>query len=185
MSNNILYTVGTPIVVADVTDYSPAAATTLGTRTDQIDVTDLAAANARQSAKLDFTATRAPIYDVRMTFELATDPAAGGSIALYMSPSQSGTANVGNMGLCTGADAAYAAAGGYTLAELLTHLHFLGTVPTAIQNDADGVQIAHVGLFAPTARYGCLVVVNNCSVAFHSDAVEFAVLFEPIIPQIQ
>jgi len=186
MPNNVLYTVGTGILVSD-SSYSPGANTALGTyqAANDIDVVNLAAAAARQSTKIDFLATRAPLYDVRMTFELATDPAAAGSIALYMSPSHSGTAAVGNMGLCTGADGAYAATGGYTLAELLAHLHFIGTVPTAIQNDADGVQVAHVGLFSPTARYGCLVVVNNCSVAFHSDSVEFAVLFEPIIPQMQ
>lgn len=184
MSNNILYVVGTPIVVANST-YSPGANTTLGTRTDDIDVASLAAAAARQSDKLDFTATRAPWYDVRITFEIAADPTVGGSVDLYMSPSHSGTAAIGNMGLCSGADGAYAATGGYTLTELLAHLHFIGAVPVAVQNDTDGVQIAHVGLFSPTARYGCLVVVNSCSQAFHSDSIECAVLFEPVIPQVQ
>lgn len=184
MSNNILYTVGTPILVADAT-YSPGANTLLGTRTDDIDCAGLAAAAARQSDKLDFTAIRAPWYDVRISYEIAADPAAGGSIDLYLSPSHSVTAAVGNTGLCSGADGAYAATGGYTLAELLTHLHFIGNAPVAVQNDGDGVQVAHVGLFSPTARYGCLVVVNSCSQAFHSDSVEFAVLFEPIIPQVQ
>ena len=185
MANNVLYTVGTPIVVADTTDYSPGASTTIGARTDQIDVTSLAAAAARQSDKLDLGATRAMLYDIRTTFEIASDPAAGGSVDFYWSASQSATANIGNMGLCTGADAAYAATGGYTLAELLQTLQLIGTASVAVQNDADGVQIAHAGVFFPTSRYGCLVVVNSCSIAFHSDAVEFAVLFEPIIQQIQ
>jgi len=184
MSNNVLYTVGTPIVVADSV-YSPGANTLLGTRTDDIEAAALAAAAACQSEKLDFTAIRAPWYDVRISFEIAADPDAGGSVDLYMSPSHSVTAAVGNTGLCTGAAAAYVAVDGYTLAELLTHLHFIGSAPVAVQNDGDGVQVAHVGLFSPTARYGCLVVVNSCSQAFHSDSIEFAVLFEPIIPQVQ
>lgn len=185
MPNNQLVVTGTAIIVADTTDYSPTAARTLGARTDQIDVTDLAAAAARQSAKLDFGATRAPLYDVRINFELAVDPAASGYISLYMSPSQSGTADVGNVAHCTGADAAYAAIAGYTLAELLAQLQVVGRVAAAIQNDADGIQCAHVGTFMPTDRYGSLVIVNNTSQAFHSDAVEFAVGFFPIIPQIQ
>jgi len=185
MTTNILYVTGTSIVVADTTDYSPTAARSLGARTDQIDVTDLAAAAARQSAKLDFGATRAMLYDVRINFEMATDPAASGWLGLYMAPSYSGTANVGNVGHCTGADSAYAAIAGYTLDELIAHLQVIGRVPVAVQNDADGVQTAYVGTFSPTDRYGCLVVRNNASVAFHSDAAEFAVAFYPIIAQAQ
>ena len=175
----ILHTVGTPIVIAD-SSYSPTG-TVLGTRTDDIDVAGLAAAAARQGVKIDLGASRAMSYDIRMTFEIAADPTAGGSIKLYWSPSHSGTAGVGNMGLCTGADAAYAATGGYLLAEMLAHLQLIGIVPVAVQNDEDGVQAAHVGTFYPTARYGCPVVLNNCSQAFHSDSIEFAILLEPII----
>ena len=186
MSNNILYTTGTAIVLADTTDYAPTAARTLGARTDQIDVTDLAAAAARQSTKFDFGATRAPWYEVTINFEPAADPTASGSIDLYLSPSHSATADVGNIGHCTGADSAYAAIAGMTLAELLLSLHFIGKAPVAVANDADdGVQSVFVGLFSPTNRYGNLVVVNSCSQALHSDAVEFAVRFMPIIPQVQ
>lgn len=184
MANEILYKVGTPIVIAD-SSYSPGASTILGTRTDDIDVVSLAAAAARQGVKIDLGATRPMLYDVRITFEIAADPTVGGSVDLYWSPSHSGSANVGNMGLCTGADAAYAATGGYTLAELLTHLHFIGAAPVAVQNDTDGVQIAHVGVFSPTARYGSPVVVNSCSQAFHGDSVEFAILLEPMVAEIQ
>ena len=185
MANEVLVKTGTAIILADVTDYSPTAARTLGTRTDQIDLTSLAAAAARQSDKIDFGATRAELYDVRINFEIAADPTAGGTIDLYISPSHSGTANVGNVGHCTGADAAYAAIAGYTLAELLKHLLFIGTVAVAVQNDGDGVQSAHVGVFSPTDRYGSIVVVNSCSQAFHGDADEHAIGFFPIIAEIQ
>lgn len=187
MANEVLYKVGgSPIIVTN-SDYSPGASTLLGTRqaANDMDPTSLAAAAARQSTKLDFGATRAMLYDVRITFEIAADPTAGGLVNLYMSASHSGTANVGNMGLCTGADGAYAAAGGYTLAELLLTLQLIASVPVAVQNDGDGVQIAHAGVFSPTARYNNLVIVNNCSQAFHGDAVEFAVLFEPIATEVQ
>jgi hypothetical protein len=184
MSNNILYTVGTPIVIADAT-YSPGANTTLGTRTDDIDVTDLAAAAARQSDKIDLGATRAPYYDVRVTFEPATDPATGGSLQLYWSASHSGTAAVGNMAGCSGADGAYTGYSTILLAAALTQMELIGIAPAGIANDGDGVQISHVGIFSPSSRYGCVVVYNNMSVALHSDSVEFAILLEPIIPQIQ
>ena len=185
MANEILIKTGTSIILADSTDYSPTAARTLGTRTDQIDLTSLAAAAARQSAKIDFGATRAEFYDVRMNFEIAADPSAGGTVDVYISPSHSATANVGNVGHCTGSDAAYAATAGHTLSELLAHLTFIGSVAAAVQNDADGVQSAHVGIFSPTDRYGCIVVVNNTDQAFHSDAVEHAVGFFPIITEVQ
>ncbi|KKL45002.1 hypothetical protein LCGC14_2360040 [marine sediment metagenome] len=185
MANEILYKVGTPIVWADTTDYSPTAARTLGSRTDQIDVTSLAAAAARQGVKKDLGAVRSMLYDVRINFQPAADPTAGGSVDVYWSPSQSGTADIGNVGHCTGADAAYAAVAGLTLAELLAALHFVGSAPVAIQNDADGVQSVHVGMFSPTARYGSPVIVNSCSQAFDGDAIEFALLFEPMVAEIQ
>ena len=47
-------TIGTYLLVADSTDYADNQG--FGTRTDQIDLTSLAAGAARQSAKLDFTA---------------------------------------------------------------------------------------------------------------------------------
>lgn len=176
---DFLYTVGTSIIVADTTDYNPTAARTLGTRTDQIDLTGLIAAAARQSAKLDFTATRAMLYDVRINLEFATD--AVGSFGLYMSPSHSGTANIGNIAHCTGSDAAYAAIAGHTLVELLAQLQPIGIAPCSVQNTADGIQSIHVGVFSPTDRYGCLVVHNNTADNLHSNADELAVGFYPII----
>ena len=184
MANEIRQKTGTDIILANST-YSPGTNTTLGTRTDDIDCDGLTAAAARQSVKFDFTALRARQYEVTVTYEIASDPAAGGTVDLYLSPSHSATAAVGNMGLATGADGAYAATGGYTLAELLTHLQFIGSAPVAVQNDGDGVQVAPVAVFSPTNRYGCLIVVNNASVAFHSDSVEFAVRFAPIIDEVQ
>ena len=185
MATNILIVTGTAITLADTTDYAPTAARTLGTRTDQIDVTSLAAAAARQSTKIDFTATRAQLYGVTMNFELDADPTAGGSVDVYLCPSHSGTANVGNIAYTTGADAAYVGISGLTLAELYPHMQVVGKAAAGVQSDGDGIQSVFLGLFAPTHRYGNVVVVNSTDATFMDDADEFALSFQPIITQAQ
>ncbi len=153
----------------------------------QIAVGALTAAAARQSAKVDLGANRAREYSVMMSFELASDPAAGGSVRVYWSPSPDSSAAVANGGGASGSDAAYSGYAASTLAEGLDNLINIGEVNTAIMNDADGVpQLEFVGVFPPPDRYGSLIVVNNTSVAFHSDDVEFAVSFNPsLVPEIE
>lgn len=185
MPNEVLVKSGTAILWADTTDYSPTAARTLGARTDQIDVTDLGAGAAREGAKVDLGATRAAAYAVDINFEPATDPTAGDTIDIYWSPSHSTTANVGNIGGVTGADAAFTGYSGSTLAEALANMQFVGSAAVNVANDVDGVQSIHVGTFVPTQRYGTPVVFNNMAVALHSDAVEFALRFTPIIDEVQ
>ena len=184
MASEILQKTGTSFVWAN-SDYSPGANTSLGTysATYDIDPVDLAAAAARQSIKADLTATHAAEYQVDMTWEPVTDPAAGGTIDLYWSESASGTAAVGNMGGCTGADGAFTGYSTVTLAVALTQMKYIGSFNVGVANDADGVQIGTVGVFNPVQRYGCLVVVNNTSVAMHSVSDELAVRFTPIIPE--
>lgn len=186
MANELLYKVGTSFVVANST-YSPGTNTILGTysATYDIDLASLVDAAARQSLKWDWGATRPPSFKIRMTTELASDPASGGSVDLYAYESHSATAAVGNTGGCTGADAAYTGYSGHTLAESLLQLDFIGSLSTGVQNDADGVVIGKVAVYSPTARYGGIVVVNNTNIGFHTDSIEMAVLFEPIIPEIQ
>ncbi len=183
-TNQILVTPGTVLIFANST-YSPGANTTLGTLTDDIDVVGLTAGQARESVKADLGASHAPAYSVDMTVEFATDPVLGESIDLYWSESHSASAAVGNMGNVTGADADWAGAVGETLAESLKHMLLIGVFPLAVQNTADGVQIGHVGIFSPVQRYGVLVWHNNSSDVIHSDSVECAVRFTPIIPDIQ
>ncbi len=183
-TNQVLIDIGTAIVIAD-SSYSPGANTTLGTRTDDIDVVGLTTGQAREGVKINLGMPHAPSYSVDMTVEMATDPAAGGTIDLYWSESHSASAAVGNMGNVTGADADWAGAVGETLAESLLHMLFIGSLPVAVQNDADGVQIGHVGVFSPVQQYGGLVWLNNTSVTIHSDSIECAVRLTPIIPDIQ
>lgn len=185
-TNQVLQTTGTSFVWANST-YSPGANTSLGTydAAYDIDMAGITTGAARQSIKADLTATHAAEYLVEMTVEPATDPAAGGTMDVYWSESASATAAVGNMGGCTGADGAYTGYSTLTLDEGLAQMKYVGSLSVGVANDVDGVQIGTVGVASPVQRYGCLVVVNNTSVSLHSDSVEFAVRFTPIIPDIQ
>jgi hypothetical protein len=192
MPTEILKKVGTQIVFADHgADYAGGtgnnALQQAGASEVQIDVTGLAAGAARQSVKSDLGATRAAAYSVMMSLEMDTDPVAGESIDLYWSPSPSSTPAVANGGGCSGADAAYTGYAASTLAEGLLNLIFIGSLNLAVMNDADGVpQLEYIGIFSPPDRYGSLVVVNSSAADnLMSDAVEFAVSFQPIVDEIQ
>jgi len=191
MANKVLVSEqdGTPkqIVFADhAGDFSPAAGTSLefGTPTDcQITLASLADAAARQSAKVDLGTERAQVYKVRAAFEIAATPTAGDVIEIYWSPSSSSTAANGNAGGVSGADAAYA---GYSanLAASVKQLDFIGNFICTAQASAT-VQVAEIGIFMPSERYGTLVVKNESGAALHSDDVEIHVVFDPIIPEVQ
>lgn len=181
---------GTPkqIVFGDIAgDFNPTAANDLrdatsGNRTTcQLTLASLADAAARQSAKVDLGTDRAQAYDVRIAIEFAAGVAAGDVCHLYWGTSQSGTAGTANPGNLTGADAAYA---GYSsnLADSLYHLKYIGSIRATAQATAT-IQVADVGVFYPTERYGSLVVVAGDD--FHSDDVEMHVVFNPIIDEIQ
>ena len=142
----------------------------------------LAAGAARQSTKVDLGATRAPVYSVMMSLEMATDPVAGELVDLYWSPSPDSSAAVANGGGCSGADGAYTGYDDSSLAEGLEGLIYIGSMKLAVMNDADSApQLEYIGKFSPPDRYGSLVVVNGSAAdLFHSDDVEFAVSFNAI-----
>jgi hypothetical protein len=71
LPDSVKYTVGTAIVLADTTDHAPATANNLGTRTDQIDCTSLAAGAARESNKIDFGANMDVEYVLSAAIEFA------------------------------------------------------------------------------------------------------------------
>jgi len=181
----LIRTDSTVLIFADST-YSPGTNTILGTRTDDIDVVGLTTGQAREGVKADLGVDHAEAYAVDLTCEFATDPAAGETIDLYWSRSHSSTAAVGNIGNVTGADADWAGAVGMTLAESLKAMIFIGSAILAVQNTADGIPVYTVGNFAPgPERYGVLVYHNNTSDTMHSNSVECAVRFRPIIPDLQ
>ena len=189
-TNLVLVTVGTQIVFADhATDYIGGTGNNsleiAGSTDVQIDMTGVLTNAARNSVKLDFGAARGAAFAVMISVEPATDPTLGDTIDLYWSPSPDSSAAVGNAGNASGADADYAGTALRTLAEGLAQMLFIGAFPLAVSNDLDGVQIGFVGIFVPPDRYGSLVVHNNSAITLHSDAVEFAVSFQPIEDQIQ
>ena len=173
---------GTIIVLADTTDHSPAAANNLGTRTDQIDLTSLAAGAARQSAKFDFTASRARQFNLMAAIEWAAAPAAGETLDFYLAPSPSATAANANPGGVSGSDSAYS---GYSsnLDDSLKQLIFLGSMVATVQATTT-IQIAQIAVFIPPERYATLVVDNNSAAdALMSDAVEMSILITPIVDE--
>lgn len=175
--------VGTPIVVADSTDYTNSQG--LGARTDQIDLTSLAAGAARQSDKIDFTANIDLEYVLSAAVEWATAPAAGETVDFYIGWSSSATAGTNNPGGLGGADSAYT---GYSanLDDSLKQLQYIGSMVATVQATGT-VQIdTAVSTFTPRLRYGTLVVVNNSAAdALHTDAAESAVALTPLTTQIQ
>lgn len=174
---------GTPIILADTTDHAPTAGSTLGgTRTDQIDLTSLAAGAYRQSAKVDFGLTRAREWICRAAFEPASAPAAGGAVEVFVGFSDSATAADSNPGNLSGSDGAY---NGYGAAstdadECIGQLVRIGQVVASA--DAD-IMVGEVGIFVPALRYGSIVVRNGLSVAFLGDAVEMSIHLIPIQDQ--
>ncbi len=166
--------------------YAPADLNNLevGTVTDVVfDLTSVAAAAAEMSTKVDLGATRAAEYMVHAAIEMAVAPVTGTTFDFYWAPSGLAGAAVGNPGYVTGASGAYAG-GVATLAEGLKQLTYIGSM--VMSADATGtIQMSVVGVFRPTMRYGTLVVVNNTAQATHSDVIEQAVSFTPIIPQAQ
>lgn len=188
MANNILLTVGTQITFADHgTDFVGGAAKTsleqAGSTDVQLDTTDVADTAGRESVKVDLGATRAARYSVMASMEFAATPVTGEVVELYWAPSPDSAAANGNPMNIDGADAA-APSGIGTLAELVAVCQFIGVF--VVTNDPTAaVQTGFIGVFSPAERYGILIVKNESGAAFHSDAVETHIVFNPIIDQVQ
>ena len=186
MANNILVVAGTDIVLASGS-YSPGASANnnFGTATDTLDLTSVAAGAAEQSNIIDLTATRAALYNVMSAIEFDIAPTAGGTVDLYWAPQNNATAGKGAPGEVAGVSGAYTGTTADTLANSLKQLMYIGSHVVTVDDDADAVQVAVVGTFAPPQRYGTLVVVNNADQSTIADSVEQAVLMSPIIDQVQ
>jgi len=180
MANAILVNIGTPIVWADVTDFSGTA--NGYTRTAQIDLTSIASAAARQGDKVDFGDTHSTSYSVFVGVEMNVAPTAGKTIDYYMSFSASGTAGTGNEGGASGADGAYKA--GEEL-EWLAQTTYVGSL--VLTADASTtVQIQRINSdFSVPQRYGSPIVYNGGGQAFFSDAVEMFIAFVPNVVEVQ
>ena len=174
--------VGTQIIFADhATDFIGGATKTslevAGTDV-QLDMTSVANGAAREAAKVDFGVSRASAFSVIASFEFAATPTTGEVVELYWAPSPIETAANGNIMSIDGVDAA-APSGIGTLAELVAASQLIGNFRCT--NDATpSVQTSVVGILVPTERYGILIVKNESGAAFHSDAVELHIVFNPI-----
>lgn len=185
----ILQRSGTQLLFADATDFPNAGAgppTTgansliIGTPTKvQLDMTDVAAAAARQSAKtasLAHTGTAWPgKWVLGACVEHVATPTAGESVDFYWNASPSATAGTGNGGGATGADAAFAVAGS-------PQLIYIGSlILQAATINIDPV----VGILKMPYLYGSLIVVNSSPTkAFHSVMDETHIVLTPIITPI-
>lgn len=168
----------------DATDLGDLENTDVAPTAVQLDLGGtVGAGTARQSTKANLGAVHAKEYGVSASLEFATAPVTGQTVDFYWSPSHSGTPGKGNMSQTTGADAAYAG-GAATLAEGLKQLIYIGSL-VCTADATTFIQTAFIGVFAPPDRYGNLVVHNNTNDDYHSDAIEMAVAFDPIIPDIQ
>jgi len=174
------------ICFRDTTDFSPTAANDLREATPtlvQLLMESVANGAARQSTKVDLGTKFAAAYKVRAAFEIGATPVAQNTIDLYWAPSPSATAGTANAGAVSGADSAYS---GYSsnLAASLKQLDFIGSFVCTAQATAT-IQVAEVGVFMPTERYGSLVVVNNSGATMHTDSAEHHVVLDPLIPELQ
>lgn len=116
----------------------------------------LASGAARQSDKLDFGATRAPMYAVFADVELSgAQQLAGNVIPLYLGPSSSSDVGTDNLGGLAGVDSAYA---GYSsnLTAAISQLPYIGDFVTTTQTGS--IQKGFIGYTTIPTRYAQLVV---------------------------
>jgi hypothetical protein len=188
-AGDILITGGTQIRFFVTGSFSPADVATnwtIGTPTDVVlTLSAVADLEGRQSDKVDLGATRASAYEVLGCVDFTGEaPIIGGVISYYWANSTSTTQANGNVAGNSGADGAApdGALGTITLDEFVKQCQFIGQL---VVHDGASVQNGFVGRFAPTSRYGQLVIVNTGGDVFEADDVEMHQVFNPIIPQVQ
>ena len=95
-TNLVKVTEQTAIVWSNTSDYSSTVSGLV--RTDQIDLTSLAAAAARQGAKKDMGVTRDTDYIVSVGLEFVSLAASGEDVTIYWAGSPHATAGNANPG---------------------------------------------------------------------------------------
>lgn len=183
MANEILAKVGSNSIVwadhaGDFGD-SPLAGVIQG----QLTLVSLADGAARQGAKADLGATRAPKYSVTLRVEFDVAPVSGTIVSLYYASSPHATAGTANPGGTSGADAAYTGTTGDSLADSLKQLDLIGVL--ICTSDLATVVQQQTFVYAPSERYGMPVVFNEGGQAFEGDDIEMSVTFNPIVDEIQ
>jgi len=186
MANEVLVKHATPIVWSDTTDYS---STVSGwARTDQLDLSSVGSAGARQGAKKDLQYAATALFPrrwlVAVGIEFATAPNSGETVDIYWAGSPSSTAGKANPSGTSGSDAAYTGTSGDSLADSLLQLQYIGSM-VCTADATTAVQYATVGVLETALRYGMPVVYNNTSDALVSDAVEQYVALLPLVDEVQ
>lgn len=189
-TQEVLQVYGTQLLFADVTDFpnsgagppnTAANSLIIGTPTKvQIDLTSIAAAAARQSAKTASLAKTGSAWPREWVFgaciEHVATPTAGEVVEFWWNASPNSTAATGNSGGASGSDAAYAVAG-------KEQLIFIGTMTLR----ANIINIdAQIGTIWMPYLYGSLIVINSSPTkALHSAMDETHVVATPVIRDIQ
>lgn len=187
-TQEVLQVYGDSFLFADVTDFPNAGAgppetaandLRVGTGTKvQIDLTLLAAAAGRQSAKLALPAAWAEKFVLGACIEHEAAPDAGGTVEFWWAASPNSTAGTGNPTGVSGADDAYTVA-------YKTQLIFIGSltvIAATINRDPA------VGVLWPPHRYGSLIVINSTSSKFLETATAMDnthIVLASVIPDLQ
>lgn len=183
-TNQVLITEGTPIVWADETDYAGGSQVG-GTRTHDLDLTDLLFSVARQGVVVDLGASRPPEYSISLAVEFKSNeaPESGETVNLYWGPSVSLTTGF-EAGLL-GTDAVYTGTAGDSLEDSVKQLWFIGAIP--LTNDAVGVVQRKTWRFSPPTRFGQPVVWNKTDAEDFNDvdAQEMYIRMVGLIPDVQ
>ena len=155
----------------------------IGTPTEvELDLLNLLDTAAEQSAIADLGAVRARNYVVTCCIEYSdAAPTTNTVVEFYWAATGQSTAGIGNPGYTTGVVGAYSG-GDAELAEGIAQLQFLGVL--VVSADIE-FQIADIGVFSPTHRYGMLIVKNETgSTICDTDIIETAVVLTPIVDDI-
>jgi len=148
-----------------------------------ITMTSVANGAARQSAKIDFGASRAREYLLIAEIEMAATPTAGNAIEFYMGWSNDSDAGDDNPAGLSGADAAYTGQSS-NLDASVKQLSYLGDAVVSALATSTVQRITVAKVEAPM-RYGSLVVYNKAGSAFHSSATNIAFRFIPVLDVIE
>ena len=184
-TNLVLRKAGTKIIVGD-SDCNPTAGVGLtGTETVDFTFLNLLTATAGQSVKFSFSTPWGTLWRVVAGLEFDSAPTAGLTVNFFIGYSDSITAgnnNPGNLSVAAGAYQGYGADAASGV-EAMKQLIFVGSLICTA--DAD-VQIAEIGIIAPTADNACLVVDNQSGQTIaDTDGVETSVHIIEIIDEIQ
>lgn len=148
--------------------------------------TGLADTAAINSDQVDLGTLLPTWIDVIAAIEWFAAVTAGNTVDFYWAESANSGVGVGNPGGVDGIDGLYTGTGdGGTNEEAVINMIFIGSFVTETHT-LGHVQIAKIGRFVPTFRYGQLVVVNNSGTTLcGTDDIESSVLLYGTMPDIQ